>query len=166
MSPHIFPIIGCLATSTIIFFFFPENRLSYCSASKSKAHRLDPAARCLLFSCLLKGSGLAPSSHWNPGEPGALLEVTQGPHRAESVIFKDYFNSLYKVKLWSHFKWRSSESHCTTPPADVNRCPTTFNRACYQCGKSPAGTALSNFRSASLSRCCPCCAGTTLLLTC
>ena len=165
MSPHIFPVNGCLATCTRIL---SENRPTYCSASNSRTHRRDPAARCLLFSCFLEGPGLAPSSHWNPREPGALA-ASQKSLRAFtglSPLFSrtpltTWMHHRGKRELQSHFRQTCSESHCTTPPADFNRCPTSFKRDHYQRSITPMVTTLI-FKSASLSRCCPCCVGTTL----
>lgn len=57
--------------------------------------------------------------------------------------------------LQCRVKQGCSDSHCTMPPADFNRCPTWFRRDHYQHSTTPMVSTLP-FQSASLSRCCPC----------
>lgn len=159
MSPRIFPIDECLATSTRIL---SENRLSYCSASNSRAHRrgiLPLAVSC--FPAFWFGSQLPLKSR----STLSLSEVTQGLHGAGVQYFRGLLQRPARTtegrELQSHFRQRCSGSRCATPPADFNRCPTSFRRDHYRPVQLQQ-LLLRLSKSASSSRCCPCCAGIAL----
>lgn len=156
MSPRIFPIDGCLATSTRIL---SENRLSYCSASNSRAHRrgiLPLAVSC--FPAFWFGSQLPLKSR----STLSLSEATQGLHGAGVQYFRGLLQRPERAaegrELQSRFRQRCSESCCATPPADFNRCPTSFRRDHYRPVQLQR-LLLRLSKSASSSRCCPCCVG-------
>lgn len=130
MSPRIFPVDGCLATSTRIL---SENRLSYCSASNSRAHRrgiLPLAVSC--FPAFWFGSQLP----LKPRSTLSLSEVTPGLHGAGVQHFPGRLQQPERTaegrELQPRFRQRCSESRCATPPADFNRCPTSFRRDHYR----------------------------------
>lgn len=111
----------------------------------------------------------APTEIQGSREHSQPLRSHSGPsqgwvHRFQGLLQQPECTAEVR-ELQSHFKQRSSESHYTTPPADFNRCPTSFKRDHYQRSTTPVVTTLI-FKSASLSRCCPCCVGITLSLTC
>lgn len=164
MSPHIFPIDGCLATSMRLL---SENRLTHCSTSNIRTHRWDPAPRCLLFSCFLEGLVwlLGPNDIQGSPEHFQTLRSPSRPSGEWAHHFQGWVRQsecpINVRELQSHFKQGCSDSHCTTPPADFNRCPTSFKRDHYQHSTAPMVTTLL-FQSASLSRYCPCRVGTAL----
>lgn len=131
MSPHIFPIDGSLATSMRLL---SENRLTHCSTSNIRTHRWDPAPRCLLFSCFLEGLVWLLGPNDIQGSP-EHFQTLRSPSRL-SGEWAHHFQGWVRQsecptdvrELQTHFKQGCSDSHCTTPPADFNRCPTSFKR--------------------------------------
>lgn len=140
--------------------YFPNQRMSgkFCESFiweqtyllfsfQQQGSHAEPCHSPSPFSCFLEGSGLPPSSHCNPGEPGALSSF-QKSLRAFTAL-SPLFSSLLQQsgctpkvgELQSCFEQICSESHCTTP-ADFNRRPTSFKRDYYQHSTTPVSTML------------------------
>lgn len=156
MTLHIFLISRCLAENFIweqsyLLFSFQKQ-----DSQARSCHSLSPVF--LLSEGAWFGSQLPLKSRG----ARSTLRSHSGPSWGWTIIFKGYSDNLNapETKLQSHFKQRCSECHCTRLPADFNRCPT-FKRDHYQHSTTPVVTTLI-LKSASLSRCCPCCAGMTL----
>lgn len=145
MSPHIFPIGGSLATSMRLL---SENRLTHCSTSNIRTHRWDPAPRYLLFSCFLESLVwlLGPNDIQGSPEHFQTLRSPSRPSGEWAHHFQGWVRQSECPtdvrELQSHFKQGCSDSHCTTPPADFNRCPTSFKRDHYQHSTAPMVTTL------------------------
>lgn len=158
MSPHIFPIDWYLAT----FMRILAENWPTCSASYSRtADGILPLTASCFPAFWEDWFGFqVPAASRGAWSTFSLWEVTQGLQGDESIIFKDWLrqSECTREVMQSHFKQGCPDSNCTMPPADFNRCPTSFKRNHYQHSTAPVAATLL-FQSASLSRCCPSCVG-------